>query len=395
MTNNKTISFYFHIPFCVRKCNYCDFLSAPATEETKNAYMQAMYSELEERGEEYGTYLVTSIFFGGGTPSVADPVWIEKILNYVKTHFPIYEKIEITMEVNPGTVNEEKLRRYKEAGVNRLSIGMQSANNDLLKILGRIHTFEQFKETYELATKCGFDNVNVDIMGALPKQSMEDYRTTIGKVVGLNPAPKHISLYSLILEENTVFYDWYEAGKMRQKGDSEDSEEAGAILLPDEDMERAMYAEGNRLLKEAGYIHYEISNYAKEGYECRHNCGYWTRANYLGFGIGAASMVENVRFSNTPDLMTYLNCPTMAVEERTVLGKKEQMEEFMFLGLRMMEGVSRQKFFDTFGTSMDEVYGKVISKFMEEGLLEERTDRLVLTDKGIDLDNYVSAGFLL
>ena len=431
MTNNKTISFYFHIPFCVRKCHYCDFLSAPADDETKNAYMQALLTELEESREEYDTYLVTSIFFGGGTPSVVDPVWIEKIISYIMEHFRISDNIEITIEVNPGTADENKLRSYRHIGVNRLSIGLQSANNTHLRTLGRIHTFEQFLDTYRMVSECGFDNVNVDIMGALPGQTFDDYRETIKKVVHLNPAPKHISLYSLILEENTLFWKWYENGKLLPADEANDRigtiekiNEDQIYVLPDEDMERTMYAEGNKLLKEYGYEHYEISNYAQKGFECRHNVGYWTRQNYVGFGIGAASLVENKRFQNTMDLQRYLsfflgknnarndleqadeskkecfesgkNGIRSIREEVQVLSVREQMEEFMFLGLRMMEGVSKRRFLDLFGVPVEEVYGETIRRFDEEGLLvaEENSDKIYLTEKGIDLDNYVSAGFL-
>ncbi len=379
------LELYFHIPFCVRKCLYCDFLSAPADEETQKAYMKAMLAEVKGRADEYRECQVSSVFIGGGTPSVIGEEWVEKLLLAVRTSFVLQEDAEITIEVNPGTVDEEKLICYKKAGINRLSIGLQSTWDEELAALGRIHDYGQFLVTYETARRTGFDNINVDVMSALPGQSMESYEETLHRLLKLSPAPEHISAYSLIVEEETPFFELWQAGN---------------LLLPDEDCERLMYERTKEILEEAGYRRYEISNYAKEGYICRHNIGYWRRKDYIGFGIGAASLFENQRFRNGDRLEDYLAAPLLCREEELILTMEEQMEEFMFLGLRMTKGVSYDKFRQTFGRDMNQIYGAVIVKNKEDGLLREYTDTsvgekfLALTDRGIDVSNYVMAQFL-
>ena len=389
MTSKKELELYFHIPFCVRKCLYCDFLSAPADEGTKAQYMDALIRETRERAGDYRDYRVVSVFVGGGTPSTVPESLLEKLLEAVRESFELAETAEITMEVNPGTVNEEKLRRCREAGVNRLSIGLQSADDRELAVIGRIHTYGQFLETYYTARDCGFSNINVDLMSALPGQTLGSYLGTLEKVLALKPAPEHISAYSLIVEEGTPFYEM---------------ERKGILRIPDEECDRLMYAKTEELLGKKGYHRYEISNYAKPGYECRHNCGYWRRREYLGLGIGAASLIGNLRFRNGDSLEAYLNHPTGVREELQELTVEERMEEFMFLGLRMTEGVSVSAFQAVFGESMEKIYGNVIKKNLEDGLLEYReTDkwtetggrRLALTKRGIDVSNMVMAEFLL
>ena len=388
MTSKKELELYFHIPFCVRKCLYCDFLSAPADEGTKAQYMDALIRETRERAGDYRDYRVVSVFVGGGTPSTVPESLLEKLLEAVREGFELAETAEITMEVNPGTVNEEKLRRCREAGVNRLSIGLQSADDRELAVIGRIHTYGQFLETYYTARDCGFSNINVDLMSALPGQTLGSYLGTLEKVLALKPAPEHISAYSLIVEEGTPFYEM---------------ERKGILRIPDEECDRLMYAKTEELLGKEGYHRYEISNYAKPGYECRHNCGYWRRREYLGLGIGAASLIGNLRFRNGDSLEAYLNHPTGVREELQELTVEERMEEFMFLGLRMTEGVSVSAFQAVFGESMEKIYGNVIKKNLEDGLLEYReTDkwtetggrRLALTKRGIDVSNMVMAEFL-
>ena len=389
MTSKKELELYFHIPFCVRKCLYCDFLSAPADEGTKAQYMDALIRETRERAGDYRDYRVVSVFVGGGTPSTVPESLLEKLLEAVRESFELAETAEITMEVNPGTVNEEKLRRCREAGVNRLSIGLQSADDRELAVIGRIHTYGQFLETYYTARDCGFSNINVDLMSALPGQTLGSYLGTLEKVLALKPAPEHISAYSLIVEEGTPFYEM---------------ERKGILRIPDEECDRLMYAKTEELLGKEGYHRYEISNYAKPGYECRHNCGYWRRREYLGLGIGAASLIGNLRFRNGDSLEAYLDHPTGLREELQELTVEERMEEFMFLGLRMTEGVSVSAFQAVFGESMEKIYGNVIKKNLEDGLLEYReTDkwtetggrRLALTKRGIDVSNMVMAEFLL
>lgn len=394
---------YFHIPFCVRKCLYCDFLSAPADEETKRRYMEALLAETEGSALSYGAYTVSTMFLGGGTPSVAPVAGIEALMASVRQHYRVSPDAEITIEVNPGTVSEEALARYRAAGINRLSIGLQSADDGELKAIGRIHTWEQFLEAYRAARKAGFQNINVDVMSALPRQTLAGYRNTLEQVLSLEPPPEHISAYSLILEEGTPFYDRYERGELD---------------IPDEDTDRLMYQETRDILAGRGYRRYEISNYARTGCECRHNCGYWQRKNYVGFGLGAASLVENVRFRNGSDLGAYLADPLACREEIQTLSPEEQMEEFMFLGLRMTEGVDCGAFQRLYGKSIEDVYGSVIEKNIRDGLLERKSfsagqasaagvkadpvgaaggrsrSVLALTEKGLDLSNYVMSQFL-
>lgn len=389
MTENRELELYFHIPFCVRKCLYCDFLSAPASPEVRRRYMDALIRETAERADTCRDRMVTSVFLGGGTPSVVDAKQLEELLKTVRENYALLPDAEITIEVNPGTVDGEKLVRLREAGINRLSIGLQSANDQTLAALGRIHTWQQFLDTYREARQAGFDNINVDVMSALPGQSLSDHLDTLNKVLALEPAPEHISAYSLILEEGTPLYRMAEEGKLK---------------LPDEDADRRMYRETGHLLQRAGYTRYEISNYAREGFVCRHNCGYWTRRDYLGFGIGAASLFENVRFCNGSHLESYLEDPLGCREKFQVLSREEQMEEFMFLGLRMTEGVSTAKFEHIFGCSTESIYGEVIEKNIKEGLLRRTIRRdvrgseeemLALTEFGLDVSNHVMAQFLL
>ncbi len=379
------LELYIHIPFCVRKCLYCDFLSAPGDRETKEAYMRALLAETEGRADGCREYQVTSVFVGGGTPSVVDPVWIERLLETVRRHFQVAGDAEITMEVNPGTVGPESLAAYRRAGINRLSIGLQSAREEELRALGRIHTWEQFAEAYGAAVKAGFHNINVDLMSALPGQTRGDFRETLEKVLALEPLPAHISVYSLIVEEGTPLYE---------------RQERGELILPDEDCERQMYRDTKKRLSAAGFSRYEISNYARPGYACRHNCGYWRRVDYIGLGLGAASLFRNVRFHNGRDLESYLRAPLGCREDVEVLTEAEQMEEFLFLGLRLVGGVSEERFRETFGRSLKEVYGPVIRKNRSDGLLRWRTDAadggryLALTERGLDLSNYVMSQFL-
>lgn len=381
----KPLELYFHIPFCVKKCLYCDFLSAPADMGTKDRYMRALFAEVEGRADEYRDYQVSSIFIGGGTPSTVEPAWMARLLGTVRKHFFVQEDAEITIEVNPGTVDEECLQTYRQAGINRLSIGLQSARDEELRTLGRIHTWEQFLAAYDAAVSAGFDNINIDLMSALPEQTLASYHETLECVLALSPPPTHISAYSLIVEEGTPLFE-------RQS--------RGELFLPDEDCERQMYVDTEKWLVGAGFSRYEISNYARPGYECRHNCGYWRRVDYIGFGIGAASLFQDTRFHNGRDLQAYLQAPLESREEVEMLSERERMEEFMFLGLRMTQGVSKQEFSEKFGVALEEVYGPVIQKNLEDGLLYEHIEDaggeryLALTGRGLDLAGYVMSQFL-
>ncbi len=381
--NQKELELYIHIPFCVKKCSYCDFLSAPATEQTKEAYMAALFAEIVGRAKDYKERIVTSIFIGGGTPSLLSGDSIRQLMEHIREGFTLAPDAEITMEVNPGTVTAEKLTAFYAAGINRLSIGMQSAQEQELKILGRIHDFDGFCQVYREAVEAGFTNINVDVMSGLPGQTLASYKDTLEKVLRLEPMPQHISAYSLIVEEGTPF------AAMADRGE---------LPLPEEDTERAMYEETIEVLAGYGFHRYEISNYALDGYECRHNVGYWIRRDYLGFGIGAASLIGNVRFQNGRDLNAYLAHPLACREEQQSLTTQEQMEETMFLGLRLIRGVSYPEFARCYGQTLEEVYGEVISRNVADGLLTVREDetgrRLMLTGRGLDVSNYVMAQFL-
>ena len=383
MYEKKELEIYIHIPFCVRKCQYCDFLSGPADEDTKAQYMEALCQEIQEKSNQYREYEVTSIFFGGGTPTAVEAEALCKVLKVIKSSFIVRTEAEITIEMNPGMVKKDALVMYKNAGINRVSLGLQSTHDRELQRLGRIHNYQQFQETYKLVRETGFVNVNIDLMSGLPKQDLESYKESLERVIHLNPPPEHISAYSLIVEEGTPFYEAYKKGELD---------------LPQEEVEREMYYLTKNYLKEQGYERYEISNYAKPGRECIHNIGYWQRKNYVGFGVGAASLIENHRFSNGEDILEYLENPCKCVVNRQTLSMEEQMEEYMFLGLRMSCGVSQKEFYSCFGKTMKRVYGHVIQKHIRNGLLEgvvyEEEERIRLTDAGMDVSNLVMADFL-
>ena len=392
---------YVHIPFCIKKCLYCDFLSGPCDDFSKEKYVKSLLYEISYYGKKYGKegrdIIVSSVFFGGGTPSILDETLMSSIIKQLRDSFTIEENAEITIECNPGTVSADKLRIYKQSGVNRLSIGLQSANDDELKNIGRIHTYEDFVRSYYMARECGFDNINIDLMSALPGQTLKSYKETLEKIVNLNP--EHISSYSLILEEGTPLYDRIE--KLEKNG-----EDTG---LPDEDTEREMYYLTKKILSDNGFERYEISNYSKKGYECRHNIAYWIRDNYLGLGLGASSCMDNIRRKNTDDMKRYMEVfcndhvkdisgsGVLNEEETAVLSEKDMMAEFMFLGLRMISGISKQKFKRCFGKDYDTIYGGVTEKLIKEGLAEifDDGDRICLSEKGIDVSNSIFVNFIL
>ncbi len=403
--NHKSLGIYIHIPFCVQKCLYCDFVSGPATKDTKRNYVNYLLKEIELCNSGIGTeieYSVDTVFIGGGTPSVLDGNLIKEILCKLKEKFMFTRDCECTIEVNPGTVDSEKLKIYREAGINRLSIGLQSCNDNELKFLGRIHNYRAFEETFEAARQAGFDNINVDLMSSIPNQTEESFIRSLQKIIKLNP--EHISVYSLIVEEGTPFYEM-------------------DLNLPDEDTERQIYYKTGEILKGQGYAQYEISNYAKSGKECRHNIRYWQCDEYLGFGVAAASYLNSVRWKNTEninDYMKYMQGAGGSVDEqcaenindkqcicnidlmqnnefyseKEVLTPEKQCAEFMFMGLRMNKGVSSDEFYKRFGFTPDEKYGEVITKHIQNGLLVKEENYIRLTDKGRDVCNFVMADFL-
>lgn len=372
---DTSFELYIHIPFCVRKCAYCDFLSAPGSEEAKASYTEALLREIEAVKTEKRE--VSSIFVGGGTPSALSPSLMGDIFEKIHKSFSVAPDAEITIEANPGTLSKEKLFLYRNVGINRLSLGLQSPEAAELKSLGRIHTYEEFLESFSLAREAGFQNINVDLMCALPDQTYEGWVRNLRKVAALHP--EHISAYSLIIEEGTPF--------AKRK-----------LNLPDEDTEYRMYEDTAGILSEYGYEQYEISNYAKKDLACQHNVGYWTRKEYLGLGLGAASLWGNQRFSNTSDFSLYLNnsgFPEKIRGDRETLSLEAEMSEFMFLGLRMTKGVSKAEFLEGFGVPIESVYGKVLDKYKSVGLLEETEGRIFLTRAGIHVSNGVMAEFLL
>ena len=380
MKGCSMLELYIHIPFCIRKCNYCDFLSFPETESGIAQYCHALKEEIKRTGDQAEGIGVRSVFIGGGTPSILEAEQITEIMTCIRNNFSIEKNAEITIESNPGTLNAEKLNCYHELGINRLSIGLQSTDDDCLRRLGRIHTFQEFEKNYEQARKSGFQNINIDLMSGLPGQSLRGYEDTLNRVTELKP--EHISSYSLIIEEGTPFY----------KSDS--------VLqqLPDEDTERKMYERTKEILEQQGYERYEISNYARQGRECIHNLGYWEQVPYLGMGLGASSFYNGARFSNERNFRKYLSTPYLPFEHRedyVQVSREEQMEDTMIFGLRKMKGISVSEFEREFGTPIWEMYGSVIERYSNLGLLIQEGDVLRLTDAGIDVSNRIFEDFIL
>ena len=402
----RELELYIHIPFCMKKCAYCDFLSGPAPRETIDRYVTALVAEIRQYQKLAENYRVTTIFFGGGTPSILSGGQMKEVFDALRDVFEIQADAEITMEANPGTVTKENLQAYRACGINRISFGLQSVDDKELKLLGRVHTMRQFEESYDLARKAGFQNINVDLISAIPGQTVASWEHTLDTVIRMNP--EHISAYSLIIEEGTPFYEIYgENAKEEQDSrcekclaDDGKQMDIGKNFpkLPDEEAERRMYELTAEKLEAAGYLQYEVSNYAKPGYACRHNKGYWQRVEYLGIGTGAASLIENERYQHISDTDLYIRANgklDQIEEEKEKLDWNAQVEETMFLGLRMKEGVNKQKFRERYHREIQEVYGEVLEKLKEEGLLCEEEERICLTKRGNDLSNYVLAQFLL
>ena len=383
--HKKGMELYVHIPFCAKKCNYCDFRSGVADDLTQKSYVDQLCEEIRSQGKMYcDDFYITTIFIGGGTPSILKGTWVGNIMRAIYESFSVNALAEVTIECNPGTVNVDKLRIYRQNGINRVSFGLQSADNEELRLLGRVHTFEDFLDSYQMAREVGFTNINVDLMSALPGQSVESWKETLRKVVRLKP--EHISSYSLIIEEGTPFFTAY--------GNRE-----GQKNLPSEEEEREMYYFTKQYLRAHGFERYEISNYAKRGFECKHNVGYWTGVPYLGLGLGASSYVYNRRFHTEENFDAYMKILmnrdiTPLYQDIQELGTRQRMEEFMFLGLRLTRGVSAAEFMERFGSNMFKVFDMPIRKNVIAKLLEVQDSRLYLTEKGLDLSNRVMSDFL-
>ena len=359
------LGIYVHFPFCKSKCRYCDFNSSDKNWSLEESYIDALVSEIESCG--YSDE-VNTVFFGGGTPTAVKLDNLIRVVEAVKGKFGTgYE--EFTVECNPATMDYEDFLRLKNAGVNRISIGLQSANDDELAFLGRIHTFEMFLKTYNDAVRAGFDNINVDLMFSLHNQTMEKWTNTLEKVVGLKP--QHISCYSLIVEEGTPFYNL-------------------KLNLPDEETDRQMYYYAVDFLAENGYGQYEISNFALDGFECKHNIKYWQRENYLGFGCGASGLYNNVRFQNSYDLRDYIENNSV---EKTPLSMDDAKSEHIFLGLRMIDGFDISEFNKIYNTDFKAEYCDVINKYKSLGLLEA-DERCRLTKMGLSVSNSIMCEFV-
>lgn len=376
----KDLGLYIHIPFCVKKCAYCDFLSWSGNKEQREEYVRALEQEILSYKNFAEDYQVSTLYFGGGTPSVLEGEQMERIMKAIRQTFQIEKKAEITLEMNPGTALREKLDLYRQLGINRLSMGIQSVKNENLKLLGRIHTYEDFLESYHMARDAGFDNISGDLISSLPGQTLAEWKEEL-EILMETPL-EHISVYQLIIEEETEFYKKY--------GEHEE-------LLPDEETSREIYLWTGKYLRERGFSQYEISNYARAGRESKHNLRYWERKDYLGLGLGAASMIHNMRMSNTRDwkkYMAYCRDPRKIREEVEFLEEPRQMEEFMFLGLRKTRGVSRKEFRRIFGKDLNLVYEKTLEKYLKNGMLQESGDKVFLSEKGILLSNQIFADFL-
>ena len=446
MKNKNELGIYIHIPFCVHKCIYCDFLSSPADVHTRKQYVRALineiyltregkcankliknvlqgdntsYEDMEEQAvngltSDYALYdtvcmadyektimqedisgcvddiksenwhIVTSIFIGGGTPSAIDAEDISDILDAVRNNYNVSDKAEITIECNPGTMDKKKAAIYRKAGINRISFGLQSTDNNELRMLGRIHTYEQFMESYKIAREAGFDNINIDLMSALPGQTMESFKAVLEKALSLGA--EHISVYSLIVEEGTRLSDNIDSFPP----------------IPSDDEDRQMYYMTKEMLSSYGYEQYEISNYAQKGYECKHNLKYWERCDYLGFGIGAASLYSGRRYTNISDIGRYMDVLaeiTNALDKSYVnellqirtdmeeLSKEDEMSEYMFLGLRKTKGIDITDFKEEFGTDIKDIFGEAIEDNIARGLLIHDGNCLYLSKRGIDIIN--------
>lgn len=380
----KELGIYIHIPFCKQKCYYCDFVSYANKEEKIQEYIKCLQEEIGIESEKYKNeeYEITTIYIGGGTPSFIDASYIERIINTIKQNYKLYENPEITIEINPGTINEEKIKKYKDIGINRISIGLQTTKDNLLKQIGRIHTYEEFLNCYKIVKKIGIDNINVDLMLGLPNQTLEDLKESLIEVINLKP--NHISLYSLILEENTIL---------------EKMVSQNMTKLPEEDLEREMYWTTKNILEENGYIHYEISNFSKKGYESKHNLNCWGQKEYLGFGVAAHSYIKNRRYCNTNNIEDYIkNIQNGKIlNNRTICeiqNKIEEQKEYMLLGLRKIQGIDIQEFKNKFIDNPIYIFHKELEKLIKEELVEIDLNQIKLTSKGLDFANLVWEEFV-
>lgn len=372
-------SLYIHIPFCEKKCYYCDFVSFPGKEQV-SLYMDNIIKELALYKNRLSSYEIDTIFIGGGTPTSIEPEYIASIMDYIYKNYKTNHIREITIEANPGTIDKMKADIYKQIGINRISMGLQSLNNNLLKSIGRIHSSEEFISSYKLLKNTGFDNINIDLMFGLPSQTIDDLINTIDGVINLGA--DHISLYSLIIEDNTILNKWHKKGLLE---------------FPSEDMDRKMYHKAVELLENKGYKQYEISNFAKPTYECKHNLIYWKVKPYLGLGLSSHSNLFNKRFWNTSNLKFYndmLAKGKSPIEGEEIIPKDVELVEYLILGLRLNDGIIKEEFKSRFNIELDNIYRNVIDKHVKGGLLYEDEKSIKLTKMGRDLSNMVELDFM-
>ena len=377
----EELGIYIHIPFCKQKCFYCDFCSFANKNEMQGKYVETVINEIKNITHKE-KYTVTTIYLGGGTPSILNPNYIKNILQEIKSSFEILDDAEITIEINPGTVNEEKLKRYKEKEINRLSIGLQTPNDKILKNIGRIHDYKQFEETFFYARKCGFKNINVDLMIGLPTQAIEDVKQTLEKIIQKNP--EHISVYSLIIEEGTIIEKLINENKLQ---------------LPDEETERIMYWTVVNELKENGYNQYEISNFSKKTYESKHNTNCWKQKQYIGLGTSAHSYLNKKRYSNTNNIEEYIkNIQENNISKNITIHEEQTeestMNEYMLLGLRMIQGININEFKQKFKIDPTIKYKEILEKLQKENLIQITETSIKLTKQGIDFGNIVWEEFI-
>ncbi len=375
------LGLYVHIPFCAEKCYYCDFNSYKIKRnDEKKEYLLSLSKEMKLYKNEFKDKQFTSIFLGGGTPSILNTEELEILMNSIFDNFNINSNAEITIECNPGTLNQDKLTKMKDLGINRLSIGLQTTKNKYLKNIGRIHTYEQFEKNYKQAIEVGFDNINIDLMYSLPNQTFEDWKETLGKIIDLNP--KHISAYSLILEEDTKLYKMYEEDKFNPI---------------DEEVDIKIYEYTINRLRENGYHQYEISNYAKEGYECKHNVLYWKCENYLGLGAGASGYINNTRYCNVENIEEYKDMIEMKkkpIQEKNDLTNKDKIEEYIIMALRMNEGININEFENKFNENFKQKYNHILEKLKNENLIEEQNNHIRFTQRGREISNSILIEFI-
>ena len=369
----KEFSIYVHIPFCISKCYYCDFNSYASVDEEKiQKYVEVLINEIKN-STYFCNEICKGIYFGGGTPSYIDSVYIRKIINSIREKYIVDENAEVTIEVNPCSANKEKLKEYIDCGFNRLSIGLQTTDNVKLKCIGRKHTYEKFLEVYNLAREIGFKNINVDLMLALPNEKIEDVKKDVENIIGLNP--EHISTYSLIVYEDTPMYEIIKES-----------------VMPTEKEERQMYHIVKEMLEKSGYMQYEISNYSKENMYSRHNMMCWKQKEYIGFGIGACSFIDNKRLQNSIDLDEYINNNNPVILED--MTNEELMNEYMMLGFRLIDGINIKDFETKYEIDIFEKYGEILSKLDKEGLIKIFEDKIIPTEKGLDLNNQLCIEFI-